>query len=67
MADISLHTPYSAADVAAWDMETDIVIIGFGAITFVLTNPHWYLRLLNMILTLPIGVTDGHWQYDWWH
>lgn len=31
MADISLHTPYSAADVAAWDMETDIVIIGFGA------------------------------------
>jgi len=31
MADISLHTPYAAADVAAWDMETDIVIIGFGA------------------------------------
>lgn len=31
MADISLHTPYSAADVAQWDMETDIVIIGFGA------------------------------------
>ncbi len=31
MAEISLHTPYSAADVAAWDMETDIVIIGFGA------------------------------------
>ena len=31
MADITLHTPYSAADVAAWDMETDIVIIGFGA------------------------------------
>jgi succinate dehydrogenase/fumarate reductase flavoprotein subunit len=31
MADISLHTPYPAADVAAWDMETDIVIIGFGA------------------------------------
>ncbi len=31
MADISLHTPYPAADVASWDMETDIVIIGFGA------------------------------------
>lgn len=31
MAEISLHTPYSAAEVAAWDMETDIVIIGFGA------------------------------------
>ena len=31
MGDISLHTPYPAADVAAWDMETDIVIIGFGA------------------------------------
>ncbi len=31
MADISLHTPYLAADVASWDMETDIIIIGFGA------------------------------------
>jgi succinate dehydrogenase/fumarate reductase flavoprotein subunit len=31
MAEISLHTPYPAAEVAAWDMETDIVIIGFGA------------------------------------
>ncbi len=31
MADISLHTPYPAADVASWDMETDIIIIGFGA------------------------------------
>ena len=31
MGDISLHTPYPAADVAVWDMETDIVIIGFGA------------------------------------
>lgn len=31
MADISLHTPYPVADVATWDMETDIVIIGFGA------------------------------------
>ncbi len=31
MADISLHTPYPVADVARWDMETDIVIIGFGA------------------------------------
>ena len=31
MAEISLHTPYPAAEVAAWDMETDIIIIGFGA------------------------------------
>lgn len=31
MTDISLHKPFPAADVAAWDMETDVVIIGFGA------------------------------------
>ncbi len=31
MAEISLHKPYPAADVAKWDLETDIVVIGFGA------------------------------------
>lgn len=31
MAEISLHKPYPAAEVAHWDMETDVVVIGFGA------------------------------------
>ena len=31
MAEISLHRPYPASDVAAWDFETDVAVIGFGA------------------------------------
>jgi 3-oxo-5alpha-steroid 4-dehydrogenase len=31
MADVSLHKPYPASEVSAWDFETDIAIIGFGA------------------------------------
>lgn len=31
MAEISLHKPYSAAEVAHWGFETDVAIIGFGA------------------------------------
>ncbi len=31
MAEISLHKPFPAAEVPAWGMETDIVVIGFGA------------------------------------
>ncbi len=31
MANISLHKPVPASDVSAWDLDTDIVIIGFGA------------------------------------
>jgi 3-oxo-5alpha-steroid 4-dehydrogenase len=31
MAEISLHKPYPVNEVAAWDYETDVAIIGFGA------------------------------------
>lgn len=31
MAEVSLHHPYPANDVAAWDYETDVAIVGFGA------------------------------------
>jgi succinate dehydrogenase/fumarate reductase flavoprotein subunit len=31
MAEVSLHKPFPAADVVAWDYETDVAIIGFGA------------------------------------
>jgi 3-oxo-5alpha-steroid 4-dehydrogenase len=31
MAEVSLHRPYPASEVAAWDFETDVAIIGFGA------------------------------------
>ena len=31
MTEISLYKPYPAAEVPAWDMETDVAIIGFGA------------------------------------
>ncbi len=31
MAEISLYKPYPAAEVPAWDMVTDVAIIGFGA------------------------------------
>lgn len=31
MAEVSLHKPYPANDVTAWDFETDVAIIGFGA------------------------------------
>ena len=31
MAEISLHRPYPAGEVAAWDYETDVAVIGFGA------------------------------------
>lgn len=31
MAEISLHRPYPAGEVAAWDFETDVAVIGFGA------------------------------------
>ncbi len=31
MAEISLHRPYPSAEVPAWDFETDVAIIGFGA------------------------------------
>lgn len=31
MTEISLHKPYPASEVAQWDFETDIAVIGFGA------------------------------------
>ncbi|GLT02318.1 hypothetical protein GCM10007897_37250 [Sphingobium jiangsuense] len=31
MTDISLHTPYPASAVAAWDFRTDVAVVGFGA------------------------------------
>lgn len=31
MTEVSLHRPYPAAEVAAWDFETDVAIVGFGA------------------------------------
>ncbi len=31
MADVSLNRPFPAANVTAWDFETDVAIIGFGA------------------------------------
>ena len=31
MTEISLHRPYPASEVPAWDFETDIAVIGFGA------------------------------------
>jgi 3-oxo-5alpha-steroid 4-dehydrogenase len=31
MAEVSLHRPYPASEVTAWDFETDVAIIGFGA------------------------------------
>ena len=31
MAEISLHRPYPAAEVEAWDFETEVAVIGFGA------------------------------------
>lgn len=31
MAEISLHRPFPASSVIAWDYETDVAIIGFGA------------------------------------
>ena len=31
MAEVSLHKPYPAAAVEAWDFDTEIAIIGFGA------------------------------------
>ncbi|MCP1471692.1 succinate dehydrogenase/fumarate reductase flavoprotein subunit [Sphingobium sp. OAS761] len=31
MAEISLYHPYPAAQVATWDYETDVAVIGFGA------------------------------------
>jgi 3-oxo-5alpha-steroid 4-dehydrogenase len=31
MADVSLHRPFPASEVSAWDFETDVVIIGCGA------------------------------------
>ncbi|MCB2089170.1 MAG: FAD-dependent oxidoreductase, partial [Sphingomonadaceae bacterium] len=31
MAEISLHRPYPASEVASWDFETDVAVIGFGA------------------------------------
>ena len=31
MAEISLHRPYPASEVTAWDFETDVVVTGFGA------------------------------------
>lgn len=31
MTEISLHKPYPAAEVAQWDFETDVAVIGFGA------------------------------------
>lgn len=31
MTDISLFRPFPAAEVTAWDLETDVAIIGFGA------------------------------------
>ena len=31
MPDVSLYRPYPAAAVTAWDLEADVVVIGFGA------------------------------------
>ena len=31
MAEVSLHRPYPVTEVPAWDFETDVAIIGFGA------------------------------------
>lgn len=31
MADISPHRPFPAQEVGGWDLETDVVVIGFGA------------------------------------
>ena len=31
MTEISLHKPYPASDVPAWDFETEVAVIGFGA------------------------------------
>ena len=31
MAEVSLYHPYPANDVATWDYETDVAIVGFGA------------------------------------
>jgi len=31
MTEISLHKPYPASEVARWDFETEVAIIGFGA------------------------------------
>lgn len=31
MAEVSLHRPYPAAEVANWSGETDVIVIGFGA------------------------------------
>ena len=31
MAEVSLHWPYPASEVRAWDMECDVAVIGFGA------------------------------------
>lgn len=31
MAEVSLYSPYPASEVARWDFETDVAIIGFGA------------------------------------
>lgn len=31
MPEISIHRPYPASEVAAWDFETDVAVIGFGA------------------------------------
>ena len=31
MAEVSLHRPFPAREVPAWDFETDVAVIGFGA------------------------------------
>ena len=31
MPEVSIHRPYPASEVPAWDFETDVVVIGFGA------------------------------------
>ena len=31
MAEVSLHRPSPACEVQAWDIETDVIVIGFGA------------------------------------
>jgi 3-oxo-5alpha-steroid 4-dehydrogenase len=31
MAEISLHRPFPASDVPAWDVESEVAVIGFGA------------------------------------
>ena len=31
MSEVAPHRPIAAADVPAWDIETDVVVIGFGA------------------------------------